>query len=292
MGGKMLHDTPHISDTDLLLAADSELSSRRLAEVHAHLAECDACLERMDKLEATSADFASAYLNATKNEIADEIQARASLRHQLAKQREENTRVPWYAQLGATFAARQWAFNVVLALVLLAAVGYAFSQSWLTDSGGSIAQVHAAPLPRPNLTPGAAEGIPGEICLASPREDPSAIPVSERKEVFREYGMDYRRAGDYELDHLITPALGGTNDIHNLWPEPYATTEWNAHVKDQLEDLFHQKVCSGQMDLATAQREIATNWIDAYKRYFHTDRPLHPYSAYRRNEDDDFTPRS
>jgi hypothetical protein len=26
--------------------------------------------------------------------------------------------------------------------------------------------------------------------------------------------------------------------------------------------------------LATAQHEIATNWIEAYKKYFHTDRPL------------------
>ena len=29
-----------------------------------------------------------------------------------------------------------------------------------------------------------------------------------------------------------------------------------------------------QLDLATAQREIATNWIEAYKKYFHTDQPL------------------
>ena len=27
---------------------------------------------------------------------------------------------------------------------------------------------------------------------------------------------------NYEVDHLITPALGGTDDIRNLWPEPYA----------------------------------------------------------------------
>jgi hypothetical protein len=28
------------------------------------------------------------------------------------------------------------------------------------------------------------------------------------------------------------------------------------------------------LDLATAQRELAENWIEAYKKYFHTDRPL------------------
>ena len=33
----------------------------------------------------------------------------------------------------------------------------------------------------------------------------------------------------------------------------------------------------GKLDLATAQRDIATDWIAAYKNYFHTDRPLAPH---------------
>jgi hypothetical protein len=33
-------------------------------------------------------------------------------------------------------------------------------------------------------------------------------------------------------------------------------------------------VCGGQLDLATAQHEIAVNWIAAYKKYFHTRQPL------------------
>ncbi len=28
------------------------------------------------------------------------------------------------------------------------------------------------------------------------------------------------------------------------------------------------------IDLSTAQRDLATDWISAYKRYFHTDRPI------------------
>ena len=45
-------------------------------------------------------------------------------------------------------------------------------------------------------------------------------------------------------------------------------------MKDALEEHLHQMVCSGQLDLSTAQRDIATDWIAAYKKYFHTDRPL------------------
>ena len=33
-------------------------------------------------------------------------------------------------------------------------------------------------------------------------------------------------------------------------------------------------VCAGQLDLATAQQEIARDWIAAYKKYFRTDKPL------------------
>ena len=33
-------------------------------------------------------------------------------------------------------------------------------------------------------------------------------------------------------------------------------------------------VCGGELDLSTAQRDIATDWIAAYKKYFHTNRPL------------------
>jgi hypothetical protein len=95
-----------------------------------------------------------------------------------------------------------------------------------------------------------------------------------RQEVFQEYGIANARAGDYEIDYLIAPGLGGLEDIHNLWPEPYTSPMWNAHVKDALEERLHEMVCTGKLDLSTAQRDIATDWIAAYKKYFHTDKPL------------------
>ena len=101
-----------------------------------------------------------------------------------------------------------------------------------------------------------------------------AVPVALQRRVFDEYGIRAAAPGAYEVDYLITPALGGADDIHNLWPQAYTATVWNAQVKDALEDHLRDLVCDGQLDLATAQREIATNWIEAYKKYFHTDRPL------------------
>ena len=87
------------------------------------------------------------------------------------------------------------------------------------------------------------------------------------------YGIENPRLDAYEVDYLITPELGGATSIRNLWPEPYHAPVWNARVKDELEDRLHQMVCSGELELATAQRDIAADWISAYKKYFRRDRP-------------------
>jgi hypothetical protein len=65
---------------------------------------------------------------------------------------------------------------------------------------------------------------------------------------------------DYEEDHLIPLEVGGNpTDPKNIWPEPYAEPN-GARDKDKIENLLHDKVCSGKMTLADAQNEIATNW--------------------------------
>ena len=97
-----------------------------------------------------------------------------------------------------------------------------------------------------------------------------------RRSVFREYGMQNAPEKDYQVDYLIAPELGGTSDLRNLWPESYSSTVWNANVKDALEDRLHELVCERKIDLATAQHDLATDWISAYKKYFHTQKPISP----------------
>ena len=105
----------------------------------------------------------------------------------------------------------------------------------------------------------------------------AGVPVSmdaSSTGMIEEYGLARAQARAYEVDYLITPALGGADDIHNIWPEPYTDAQWNARVKDALEERLRMMVCEGEVDLATAQREIAGNWIEAYKKYFRTDHPI------------------
>jgi len=129
-------------------------------------------------------------------------------------------------------------------------------------------------IPDSRLTPGATLLVSRPAVCAQENIKNKAVPVALQRKVFEEYGIAGADPRAYEVDYLVTPALGGADDIHNLWPHSYSATVWNAQAKDALEDRLRQLVCDGNMDLAEAQREIASNWIAAYKKYFRTDNPL------------------
>ena len=69
--------------------------------------------------------------------------------------------------------------------------------------------------------------------------------------------------GAYEVDHFIPLALGGANDIANLFPEAAAPTP-GFHEKDIVEVFLQEQVCSGHATLAAAQRQISTDWLAVY----------------------------
>jgi hypothetical protein len=75
------------------------------------------------------------------------------------------------------------------------------------------------------------------------------VPQSLKNQVYRQYGITSRQPREYEIDHLISLELGGSNSIRNLWPQSYITEPLNAHVKDRLENKLHELVCSGQLPL-------------------------------------------
>ena len=140
-------------------------------------------------------------------------------------------------------------------------------------------------IPRADLTPGAVRpASTPELCKARLKENVDVVPAIQRQ-VFAEYGMPNAESRAYEVDYLITPALGGADDIRNRWPQPYSGSPWNAYVKDALEDRLWQMLCSGQIDLQTAQQDIAGNWIAAYRKYFQTRRPLLAHQRPRRDDE-------
>jgi hypothetical protein len=122
-------------------------------------------------------------------------------------------------------------------------------------------------LPDPIKTPGDTLDVTAsDICVLGYSSKVRNVPQSEKDQVYQEYGITSRAPGSYEVDHLISLELGGSNSISNLWPESY-TGDWNAHIKDKLENKLHDLVCNGTLDLKSAQQQIATNWIAAYQQY-------------------------
>jgi hypothetical protein len=122
-------------------------------------------------------------------------------------------------------------------------------------------------LPDPKLTPGDTFDVAAEdVCVPGYAKRVRAVPTWLRRQAYAEYGITQYKTGDYEVDHLIPLSFGGSNSIRNLWPQSTKTSPWDSYVKDALERKLHKLVCAGQLDLKTAQREIASDWIEAYKK--------------------------
>jgi hypothetical protein len=270
----MLTENMHISDQELLQTADGELPNRRADLVHAHLAACWTCRARMAEIEGTIADFVRAHRQSFDSELPSAEGPRALLRAQLSelasKPRVDSE--PWLSRF--TLATRTMAICVAVLTAALVG-GLMLQHSIQRGVNASVDPFERGALPKHSLTPGATRNVTiSDVCSMAHEEVVREVSTSMRQRVLQEYGILNARAGEYEIDYLIAPGLGGAEDIHNLWPQPYTSQKRNAYAKDALEERLHQLVCSGDLDLATAQRDISADWIAAYKKYFHTDRPL------------------
>jgi hypothetical protein len=129
-------------------------------------------------------------------------------------------------------------------------------------------------VPDPARTPGdTLEVTAADICVPGYTKKVRNVPVAVKRQVYASYGIRTHEPGEYEIDHLISLELGGSNSIRNLWPESHRTSPWNAHVKDALENELHRRVCNGTLDLSKAQRIIAQNWVMGYRMYVHPNPP-------------------
>jgi len=134
----------------------------------------------------------------------------------------------------------------------------------------------AADLPDPSLTPGAInpdvtqQKIHSTVCVKGYTKTirpPAHYTNKLKKRQLREYGYTDRNPKHYEEDHLIALSIGGApDDPRNLWPEP-RISEWDAKKKDRLEFVLYKMVCAQEISLLEAQHAMATNWIEAWKRF-------------------------
>lgn len=265
----------HPSDQDLLLAADGELSQTRAKRVRKHLDSCWSCRARLREIENSIGDFVHLYQRSAEAQLPSASSSRALLKAQLAELAAKPRVGLWPRFRRLMLSPRSVAYACAVLLLIATGSMALVRQFRVQNSSKSASEIDTDALPNRSLTPGATRPVAiGDVCSMAHEEVVRAVPTSLRQQVFREYGIQHPRAENYEIDYLIAPGLGGKEDIHNLWPEPYTSTIWNARVKDALEEHLHEMVCAGKLDLPTAQSDIANDWIAAYKKYFHTNEPL------------------
>jgi uncharacterized protein YceK len=122
-------------------------------------------------------------------------------------------------------------------------------------------------LPDSACTPGAifSAATKDAICKSGYAKSVRNVPESVKNKVYAEYGITSHAPGQYEVDHLVSLELGGSNEIANLWPQ-LANPKPGFHEKDKVENYLHDQVCSGAISLRQAQTEIATNWLAVYNQ--------------------------
>jgi hypothetical protein len=264
----MKYEYVHLSDEQLLAEIDGELSAQDGNMARAHLQVCPTCRVRRQELQSAAANLAHVSQRRFDIGIPPADGPRAMLEARLRQIDEiEPVKHPAWSGFGYQIAS-------AAAIGGLVAVALAVWQpiTHRSSSGHRTAAVFS--LPDSNLTPGAAIPIDRQVLCAEDGANNKSVSASMQRQVFEEYRIAGADPRAYEVDYLITPALGGADDIRNLWPHSYSSTVWNARTKDALESHLRNLVCGGNLDLAEAQREIASNWIAAYKKYFRTEEPL------------------
>ena len=119
-------------------------------------------------------------------------------------------------------------------------------------------------LPDRSCTPGVAvRGLRlSVLCRYGYTASVRNVPLDVKRTVYRRYGISRHAPGQFEVDHLIPLAVGGSNDERNLWPQAAP----GYHRKDRIEADLARAVCARRVSLADAQHAIASDWTTAMRR--------------------------
>ncbi|OGN27492.1 MAG: hypothetical protein A3A33_04685 [Candidatus Yanofskybacteria bacterium RIFCSPLOWO2_01_FULL_49_25] len=123
------------------------------------------------------------------------------------------------------------------------------------------------PLPDHECTPGAIfpEATLEKICVKGYTKTVRNVSVGLKRKIYTAYGIPYpQKTGTYEADHLIPLAIGGNNDIANLFPEAQDPRP-GFREKDLVEVYLQREVCARRIALGAAQQQVAADWVGIYE---------------------------
>jgi hypothetical protein len=262
-------DFNHLSQTELIRFLDDEMLPDEREAAVSHMDSCAACIQALKETDDLLQELMSGEFSEDRSS-SDVSTARALLKAKLIQPEDaiperllDRIRTRW---------ENKWLSDSIYGMAAAASVVILFFgvPRW----NRSIVEV-AEYLPNHALTPGMTRPVDvGAMCSTDDDDLDPTVPFSLQRTVFREYGISIDHSQkDFQVDYLISPQLGGTDDVRNLWPQAYTETKWNARAKDDLERHLYHMVCEKKISLSQAQHEIATNWIAAYQKYFRTSEP-------------------
>jgi hypothetical protein len=110
------------------------------------------------------------------------------------------------------------------------------------------------PLPDYRCTPGTvfSNATAKDICTPGYSRQVRNVTASLKQLVYASYGIRRHAPYAYEVDHLVSLELGGSNSQRNLWPEKQP----GARSKDKIENALHAQLCDRVISLRQAQAEI------------------------------------
>lgn len=109
--------------------------------------------------------------------------------------------------------------------------------------------------PSTKLTPGAIfpTATKGTVCSHGYSARVRQVTDEIKRRICLAYGIKSGCPGPaYEIDHLVSLELGGSNDDRNLWPQPID----QAREKDKAENRLHKAICANQIGLREAQVKV------------------------------------
>jgi len=149
----------------------------------------------------------------------------------------------------------------------------------------------ASPYPDKKLTPGAIDpaATQQKVIKVGYTVDARHVTDDTKWQVLVRYKMasgklDHKKLStllkDFEIDHMISLELGGSNVVVNLWPQPYTCDvkgeNMGARQKDVVETTLHRMMRKGTLTLPQAQKIILTDWVLAYHQ-IKANKPLTTY---------------
>ncbi len=134
------------------------------------------------------------------------------------------------------------------------------------------------PLPDPRCTPGVADqavtqqNLHATVCrkggYTRTVRPPRAVTDAAKEKLLAAYGIARSHTREYELDHLLDLASGGSSAVQNLFPQPNVlkTATGSAYVhndKDRVEAYIFHALCGGKVTLAAVQQAMTSDWTTA-----------------------------